>query len=244
MLYHVSRGGQTYGPYTLADLERYVESGHIVPGDLIKSDEIPEWVPLSSILQPSFLQPKVTAEVTAEYGSGGPAASAQGYGPGTPTSAAPLREPYPSAPNLHWGLLLLIDLLTGTLFQMVWNVIVALWMRRVQPNSRALYYYAAGYGLVLVYTWLRIPAILGSLHGRVVAPTVFVSVVGVLSWVGRLAARFSMKSSLEEHYNTVEPIGLRLNGFLVFFFGGLYIQSQLNRIRDIQIAMQYRGPVY
>ena len=53
-----------------------------------------------------------------------------------------------------------------------------------------------------------------------------------------------MKSSLEEHYNTVEPIGLRLNGVMVFFFGGLYIQSQLNKVNEIKQAMRYRSAAY
>ncbi len=233
MHYHVSRGGQTYGPYTLADLERYIASGNILPTDMVKSDEMPEWVPVSDVIRPA-----APAAVTVEYGQTGPVATAS-Y-----AAQEPYQEPYPNPPNLNWGLVLLFDLLTMSVFQMVWNVIVAVWMRRVQPNSRALFYYAAGYGMVLVYMWLRIPAIVASLHHVVIQPTVVVKVVGLLSWVGRLLARFSMKSSLEEHYNTAEPLGLRLNGFLVFFFGGLYIQSQLNRINDIKIAMRYRGPSY
>ena len=31
MQYHVSRNGQTYGPYTLEDLQRYVASGNVLP---------------------------------------------------------------------------------------------------------------------------------------------------------------------------------------------------------------------
>ena len=65
--------------------------------------------------------------------------------------------------------------------------------------------------------------------------------ISFVAWVVRIVARFNMKSSLEEHFNTVEPIGLRLNGVLVFFFGGLYLQSQMNRINEIKQAMRYRG---
>lgn len=233
MHYHVSRGGQTYGPYTLADLERYIASGNILPTDMVKSDEMPEWVPVSDVIRPA-----APASVTVEYGQNGPVATAN-Y-----AAQEQYREPYPNPPNLHWGLVLLFDVLTTGLFQMVWNVIVSLWMRRVQPNSRALFYYAAGYALVVIYFWLQIPTMIAGMHHIVMHPPLWVRLVGFLSWVARLLARFSMKSSLEEHYNTVEPIGLRLNGFLVFFFGGLYIQSQLNRINDIKIAMRYRGPVY
>ena len=50
MHYHVSRGGQTYGPYTLADLQRYVASGHILLNDLAKSEEMSDWIPVGQIL--------------------------------------------------------------------------------------------------------------------------------------------------------------------------------------------------
>jgi hypothetical protein len=42
MLYHVTRGGQTYGPYTLEDLKKYVASGNVLPTDLAKSDDMPD----------------------------------------------------------------------------------------------------------------------------------------------------------------------------------------------------------
>ncbi len=62
MPYHVSRNGQTYGPYTLEDLQRYVASGNILATDLAKSDEMPEWVPVSQILGASVSrQPRLRA---------------------------------------------------------------------------------------------------------------------------------------------------------------------------------------
>jgi len=58
--------------------------------------------------------------------------------------------------------------------------------------------------------------------------------------VFRLLARFSVKDSLEEHFNGPEPIGYTMNPVLLFFFGGLYIQSELSRINEIKQAIRYR----
>jgi hypothetical protein len=237
MQYRISRGGQEYGPYTLADLQRYVASGHVLLSDLAKSDDMAEWIPVSQVLNPVGAPPAPASTPPSGYGDG------PGYAPpvayGSP-AAAPL-SPYADPPNLSWGLVLLFDILTCGVFQMVWNLIVAAWMKRVQPTSQAIVYYAVGYALVLVYGGLSFPVFLGTLHHHsMLGPQIGIRFLGFVAWIIRIVARFNMKSSLEEHFNTTEPIGLQLNGILVFFFGGLYLQSQLNRINEIKRAMRYR----
>jgi hypothetical protein len=255
MHYHVSRGGQTYGPYTLADLQRYVASGHILLNDLAKSEEMSDWIPVGQILntRPAAeaadlsnqatpqepVEPAPTASTTggyvappANYGSTqGYAAPAPGYG------SANL---YPDPPNMHWALVLLIDLFTCGLFQIIWNFVIASWLKRVQPNSKALLYYAIGYGLLLLYSGLSFPIFLAQLHHTGMHPHFGAGLLGLIAWVFRLVARFSVKASLEEHFNGPEPIGYTMNPVLLFFFGGLYIQSELSRINEIKQAIRYR----
>jgi hypothetical protein len=43
----ISRNDQQYGPYTLADLQRYVADGGILVSDLTRSEGMTEWVPVS-----------------------------------------------------------------------------------------------------------------------------------------------------------------------------------------------------
>ena len=241
MNYHITRGDQTYGPYTLADLQRYVASGHVLLTDLAKGDEMTEAVPVSQILNPAGTPPAFTPAPAF----GAPAAPYQGaYVPDAGYGQPPVGAPALLAedpPNLNWGLVLLFDFLTCGIFQMVWNFILSAWMKRVQPSSQAIIYYAAGYGLALINTGFTIPIIVGAMHH--VAPTHHygLNAISFVAWAIRIVARFNMKSSLEEHFNTVEPIGLRLNGVMVFFFGGLYIQSQLNRINEMKQAIRYRS---
>jgi len=240
MVYQISRGGQTYGPYTLADLKRYVDSGHVLLSDMAKGDEMPEWVTVSQILNPSRIPPIQPPEpvVDPAYPSAYP--QQQTY--------VPLAQ-FPDPPNLHWGLVLLFDLLTAKLFQMVWNLIFASWMKRVQQNSKALIYYAAGYILGFFYTFLYLPSVLEQVRHIMAGDTGFhphqahaglMYLAGFAAWIFKLLARFDMKRSLEEHFNSVEPIGFRMSGVLTFFFGGLYIQSQLNRINEIKQAIRYQ----
>jgi GYF domain 2 len=245
MHYYVSRGGQTYGPYTLADLQRYVASGHILLSDLAKSDETAQWVPVDQILKaPAAADaPQLPDQETPVT----PAA------PVTPPAAAPYYPPtpaytnanlYPDPPNLHWALVLLIDLFTCGLFQIIWNFVMAAWLKRVQPNSKAIIYYAVGYGLLLLSSGLSFPIYLAQLHHGHPHHNLGAGLLGIIAWVFRLLARFSFKDSLEEHFNGPEPMGYRMNSVLLFFFGGLYIQSELNRINEIKQSLRYREAAY
>ncbi len=65
--------------------------------------------------------------------------------------------------------------------------------------------------------------------------------LGIAAWVVKLIARFTMRAELEEHFNTVEPIGLSLSGVMTFFFGGLYFTYHLNRITELKRLARYRG---
>ena len=241
MHYQLSRNGQSYGPYTLADLQRYLASGNVLPTDLVKNDDMPEWVPVSQVLAGSP-PPASEAAVPVNAGFPNPQYASPVYAPaGAPAMAA---SEYPDAPNLHWGLVLLFGLLTGTLFMYVWNLVIAIWLKRVQPSATSLFYYI-GFGvLTLIQLGVTLPY---TLHA-VMAPGVHMAynpmggIVGLIAWVVKLIARFSQRASLEEHFNTAEPVGLRLSAAMTFFFGGLYFQYHLNRINAMKQAARYGAP--
>ncbi len=99
MQFQVSRNGQTYGPYTLEDLQRYVASGNVLPSDLAKSEAMPDWLPVSQILS------QQTASAPASSPApGDPQAAPQypsGVAPATPTDPAAQTYPaqtYPAQP--------------------------------------------------------------------------------------------------------------------------------------------------
>jgi hypothetical protein len=48
--YFISRNDQQYGPYTLADLQRYVAAGSILVTDMTRSEGMTEWIPVSQVI--------------------------------------------------------------------------------------------------------------------------------------------------------------------------------------------------
>ena len=48
--YFIQRELNEYGPYTLADLQRYVAQGSILLTDLTRSEGMTEWVPVSQVI--------------------------------------------------------------------------------------------------------------------------------------------------------------------------------------------------
>ena len=222
MLYHISRSGQNYGPYTLEDLQRYVASGNVLATDLAKSDEMPQWVPVSQVLGASM--PAAPAPV-AVYGAA----------PAYPAAAAI----YPDPPNLHWALVLVIGIFTCGLFFIVWEFVQAVWMRKVNPRSNALFYYIGatilGFGGSVARIGLMVAT---SFHQTY--PFIGIG-VSLIAFVLAEFAFFDMRRSMEEHFNGPEPIGLSLSGVMTFFFGYLYFQYHFSRINEIKQQARYRG---
>ena len=224
MTYQVSRNGQMYGPYTLEDLQRYVASGNVLPTDLAKSEDMPDWLPVAQILGAAGATVAAPAQVYAA----------------PPTYSQPSGIAYPDPPNLNWGLELLLGFLTCGLFVVVWNLIIASWTNRIQPASKALLYYIIATVLIVLNyggSWGVVVAITHHVHPH---RSILGSLISLACWVVRLIARFTLRDTLEQHFNGPEPLGLRLSAVMTFFFGGIYFQYKFNEINQIKQAIRYR----
>ena len=238
MNFQISRNGQVYGPYTLDDLKRYLATGNILLTDLAKSEEMPDWLPVSQVLAqngtPTPAQPAaepfqpIAATFTPAYTAPQPA-----------FNAALASSPYSDPPTLHWALVMLFTILTLGAFMVVWNLIVSSWLRRVQPNANAFYFYIVHAVLLLL---LFITP--GHTH-HLFFPGIHIghnssnSLLWTVLWLSKLIARFSERASLEEHFNGPEPLGLTLSPVMTFFFGGLYFQYHLTRIALIKQTARF-----
>ncbi|MGH9597603.1 MAG: DUF4339 domain-containing protein, partial [Edaphobacter sp.] len=69
------------------------------------------------------------------------------------------------------------------------------------------------------------------------------SLVSLACWVVRLIARFTLRDTLEQHFNGPEPLGLRLSAVMTFFFGGIYFQYKLNEINQIKQTLRYQNAI-
>jgi len=244
MHYQISRNGQQYGPYTLEDIQRYVASGNVLTTDMAKSEEMTDWVPVSQLLTPVPAAAPSDPFGNPSYAS--PAAVPM-YGQQAPPAQAAQSFPYQDPPNLHWGLVLLFGFLTCGLFMLIWNLVIAAWLKRVQPNANALFFYLGVVILALIGFVVGGAASTHMMAHPQANPSLamFGPMLGVrvslwfVMWVVKLIARFSQSASLEEHFNGPEPVGLRLNPVMTFFFGGIYFQYHLNRIMEMKQAARF-----
>lgn len=233
MPYLVARAGQTYGPYTLEDLQRYVASGNVLLTDLAKSDEMADWLPVAQILNPA----------TAVNNLAGVPVPPPAYAPpaapyGQPAYAV---SPYPDPPNLHWALVLVLAIFSCGLFAVIWDFVQVLWMKRVEPQTRAFPYFITYALLSFINGGLSMRASAIAMHEghRHASPLSILMSIAVFVLV--ILYRFSMRDSLERHFNSAEPLGLQLGPIMTFFFGGLYFQYHFNRLNAIKQAMRYRS---
>ena len=174
----------------------------------------------------------------ATQAAAGASAPTPGYAPAA-AYPAPSLNVYPDPPNLNWVLELLLGFLTCGLFVVVWNLIIASWSKRVQPASTALAYYIAATGLIVLNLGGSWGALFAFAHHQHHHQSIVSSLLSLASWIVRLVARFTLRDTLEQHFNGPEPLGLRMSAVMTFFFGGIYIQYKLNRINEIKEALRY-----
>jgi len=202
MNYFIKRDLQEYGPYTLAELQRYVASGNVLLTDLCRSEGMSDWVPVSQVI----------GNIPVPAAAPAP----------TPASAAQ----YPAPPSLHWALVLLLSVVTCGIFLWIWALVEANWVRKVQPTRKGMVLWSFTILLSLIEVVL---AAFPDDTAKAVA--IVLRLGGAILWI---TGTFSMKSSIEEHYNTAEPLGLELNGVLTFFFNVFYFQYHFTKINELR----------
>ena len=226
MTYRITRNGQIFGPYTEAEVRQYVASGNISGADLIQTEGSAEWAPVSSLFASAAPPQSVTQQPL----------------PQVPFAGPPSAGLYPDPPDLPWWVALLLGLVTGGIFFVIWDIVQASWVRRVQPASNALALYIA---MAVLYV-VRLPSSWHTIDYNVFGgPAIRVhhGFLAFLVWLGLyLASRTVIRQDLLRHFNVTEPLGLRLNAFFVYVLGGLYLQYHFNRINELKRAMHVSVP--
>jgi hypothetical protein len=230
MKYYIQRELNEYGPYTLADLQRYIGQGSILMTDLTRSEGMTDWVPVSQVIgnipMPVAAAPAQTP-ATPMYGGGNV------YGgtvyTGTPTFAGQAATPYasgPVPPDFHWALVLVISLVTCGLFYCVWLIVEAAYVKKLRPDSKGLLLIILS--MVASFVGFSFAGVAGARNDGSPLGALLLLASIVLLFVGI----FQMQNDLEDYYNTEEPIHLQLNGVMTFFFGVFYFQHHFSRISE------------
>ena len=201
MEYFIKRGEQRFGPYSLSDLQSYVQSGNVLTEDLAQSEGMTDWVPVSQVI----------GNIPVMVLNTGGALSA--------TTTQPELVPLPF--NLHWLIVLILGVVTRQLFNLVWALVQANWARRLCGDNKPLV-------LVAMYPAGMIAGTLATVLFPRSAPLGAVFIFG--GAIVYLFGMFSIKAAMEEYYSTTENIGLQLSGVMTFFFSTVYIQYHINSI--------------
>jgi hypothetical protein len=210
MSYRIKRGDQEFGPYSLTELQHYVQTGHVSAQDLALSEGISDWIPVSQVLGDIPI-PIAASSISLD-----------------PELMQPI---VPLPPNLHWGWLLLLDIVTNSYFNIIWAFIQANWARKLSGKNTALV-------LIAMYPAGLISGSIMTAMGKSALEPGLSGAGGILIIVGVICliiSAFKIRSAMEEYYNTVENIGLSMSGAMTFF-NVIYIQFHINRIARMKKA--------
>jgi hypothetical protein len=241
MKYYIQRQLSEYGPYTLADLQRYVAQGSILLTDLTRSEGMTEWVAVSQVIgnipPPAATPVQPAAPVTAAsgtvYGGTGTVYDGSNAAPavyGGHALSGQVNALVP--PDFHWALVLLVNFFCG-FFQWVWLFVEAAFVKKIDRESKGIAFLIGG--IVCWVLCFFVIGTAGNFSGRredvpgIVVPFILLMLSGL---VLHLIGIFQMRSSIERYYNTVEPINLRLSGVMTFFFNVYYFQYHFTRIAN------------
>jgi len=241
MKYYIQRQLNEYGPYTLADLQRYVAQGSIQLSDLTRSEGMTDWVPVSQVIgnipapQPIAVAPMPGSAMPGSgnvYGAG-VVYDVPGQVPGgVPVYGAPV-VPGLIPPDFHWALVLLIIFFCN-IFQIVWLFIEAGFVKKIDSESKGIAFLAGALvteivAFVVFFTSISMSPDRQDPAASVFVPFILIALAGVVLY---FIGVFQMRSSLENYYNTVDPIHLRLSAVMTFFFAVFYFQYHFSRIAN------------
>lgn len=214
MTYRIARGGQIFGPYTEAEVRQYIATGNIGLFDMVQPEAGAGWVPVRDLFPL-------------------PAAA-----PATPASVITAPSfTYPDPPDFPWWAVLVLGLVTTGVFSVVWDIVQASWLKRVERNSTAFFFYV---GVAVLYLF-KLPGILATMTYNVFGgPQIHTHEFGLggLSFVLIIIARFVFRRELLAHFNQREGVPLRLNSFWTLVLGDIYFQYHFNRINQLKRAGQ------
>ena len=134
-----------------------------------------------------------------------------------------LPKSMPRPPRLHWGVLLVLQIVTLGLFAIIWLIVIARWVKRVNGKSQAYWWsivnacmLPALFLLVMIETMVGVPP-----DGVAISVITTLFRLGIL--VTGLGSLFVLRSELES-----SPINIPLSGVATFFLGVIYFQYHLH----------------
>ncbi|HEY4093621.1 MAG TPA: DUF4339 domain-containing protein [Luteibacter sp.] len=227
----VGRNGERFGPYDEATLRAWITEGKVEATAMGWREGMADWQPLHVILG-IVVPPPMT---------------------GAPPMGMPagvLHNELPPPPDLHWGILFVVDLFAGGLLGLVWQFFQASWVKKIDPSSRATLWLVISLCLLPVTWFLMMGMVLNQSTserpdiGAIAGAMSYFSIaflLGLAAVVIRYVAYFSMARSMREKlpaYGLVPEI----SGVTLFFFTHYYLQGQMSWVARWRTTGQVTPP--
>ena len=133
-------------------------------------------------------------------------------------------------------MVLILSFATCGILTSVWLVIILNWTRKLNNDSAPFWLFICALPLGWGSTILRPIRNYMSTHGgdpaTIATLSVIIGIAAFLYLFMWLAAVYTTRTALQKYYNEVEPIGLKINGWLTFFCPTVYFQYHLSRIAE------------
>jgi drug/metabolite transporter (DMT)-like permease len=137
--------------------------------------------------------------------------------------AADSRAGVPPPPGLHWTIVLLLGIVTAGLFFNVWAIVQSVWARKFDTASKALMLNIAG--IAVAFVGYGVTALGGNQSAGLA-----IDIAGLVLVV---IAIFSVRDSLSWYITKIEGRATYLSGVMTLFFGEVYLQYHMNRVRSL-----------
>ncbi|MBV8156937.1 MAG: DUF4339 domain-containing protein, partial [Dyella sp.] len=214
----VAEHGERSGPFPVDDVRRWMTEGRYDAQTLAWRNGMPEWAALHSLFpeRPASVNPPTppTPPSAATFDTVDRPAATHVLDEPTSAYRPPAEAPdedLPLAPSMHWGLVLLLSIVTLGIFAVVWPFIQANWVRKIDKDSKATLWLGIGIGCLVI--------------GEVVSIGHPFSLLGILLSLAYvvlfIAAYFAMAGSIR---SKLAPHGLpvEIGGVTLFFFNTFY----------------------
>jgi hypothetical protein len=231
---HVSRDGAQFGPYDEVLAQSLFAQGRIVGTDLVWREGMAQWLTAAEVLPPVVPVAPPVAQMPPM-----PPMTADrpmGHAPLHSSMQPDMSLRIPLPPKLHWGLVMLFGVLTMGIFVYVWVILQANWAKKIDRSSNApvlMWLYVVAAVLYWIFAVMASVGGMGSLNG---GHAQIMLVFQVAALVVFCFGIYSIRRSMLDYYNQVEPISLRMSGAMTFFFNVLYLQHHMTRIANWKIS--------
>lgn len=218
--YLVRRDGREFGPYSIDELRRYVAEGRIRAEESVRESGAGgrSFASVLDLTGPVDVVARVPSVPAGATGGTSPYAAPATW---SEMDRAPVgaERSLPMPPDMHWGVLLLLCLVTCGLFWIARVFTQALYARKVVPECRAPFYYVVY--LVSLGAQIALGGT-GARPGADASPLALLATLVGLVFV--IAGHFSLKAALEEAFRR------NLSAVMTFFLNVFYFQWHMHDV--------------